>query len=417
MSSSHRKSSVMLACVVLYAASSAGAQDWPQWRGADRDAKATGFKAPQTWPEALKQQWRVEIGDGVATPAVVGGKVYAFSREGGNEIIRCLDAADGKEIWQHKYAAAPVQGAASGFSGPRASPTVADGKVVTLGVHGVLTCLDASTGKQLWQNKDYEGSVPRFAASSSPLVVDGMCIVQVGSDSSGGIVAYDLSTGSQNWKWDADGSAYGSPVLMTVGGTKMIVAPTGKNMVALRVNDGTQLWRVAYEQGRYNAATPIVDGDRIIYAGPTRGSTAMKLTKQGDTLAAEELWRNTDNSLMFNTPVLKDDLLYGVSNQNSLFCVNATNGQTAWTASLSQSEGGGGRRRRGGGYGSVVDAGSVLFALTPAGEMVVFKPVAEAFEKLASYKVAEAGTYAYPVLVGNRVFVKDQNALTLWIIE
>src|SRR5206468_2491356 len=139
----------MLAAWVLLCGTHAQAQDWPQWRGANRDAKVTGFHAPATWPKELTQKWKVTVGDGVATPALVDGKLYVFSRQGGDEITRCLDANTGKEIWEDKIAAKPASGPAGSFPGPRSSPTVAEGKVVTLGVQGHLSCLDAATGKVL----------------------------------------------------------------------------------------------------------------------------------------------------------------------------------------------------------------------------------------------------------------------------
>ena len=130
-----------------------------------------GVQAPATWPEKLAKKWSVSVGDGVATPALVGDKLFVFARQDGNEVMRCLDAATGKEVWQDKYAAEGVGGPASGFPGPRSSPAVADGKVVTLGVHGMVSCLDAATGKVLWRKNDFEGSEPRFATSSSPMIL------------------------------------------------------------------------------------------------------------------------------------------------------------------------------------------------------------------------------------------------------
>ena len=416
----------------LLAASTARAQDWPQWRGANRDARAADFKAPANWPENLTQKWKVAVGDGVATPSLVGDKLYVFARQGGDEVLRCLDAATGKEIWQQKHAAAPVGGAARGFAGPRCSPTVADGKVVTLGVEGVLSCFDATNGKPLWKQDGFKGNVPRFATSSSPIVVDGLCIAQLGG-SRGGIAAYDLATGAEKWKWLDDGPAYGSPVLATVGGTRTIVAPTNSAMVALDAATGALLWRIDYSQGRYNAATPLLDGETLIFAGPERGMTAKKLVMREGKLAAQDLWRNTDNSVQFSTPVLKDGILYGLSTTNGLFCINAKTGETAWSAPLAEPAGGGspaGGRERGGrggrgggggggaaGYGSVVDAGSVLFALTPAGQLVVFGHSREKLDRLASYKVAEGGTYAYPVIAGNRIVTKDGDSVALWTTE
>lgn len=421
---------LLLSVLVSVVANGVLAQDWPQWRGPNRDATATGFNAPESWPKELTEKWKVTVGDGVATPALVGDRLYVFAREAGSEVLRCLDAETGKELWQDKHAAAGVSGAAAGFSGPRSSPTVAEGKVVTIGVQGTLSCLDADSGKLLWRKDDYRGSVPRFSTSSSPIVVDGLCIAQLGGDRSGAIIAYDLSTGAEKWKWEGDSPAYGSPVLMTINGTEAILAPTEQQMVAVSAADGELLWQIPYTQGRYNAATPIVAGQTIIYAGPTRGMTAEKLVMKNGQLAAEELWSNPDNSLRFNTPVLRGDLLFGLSSLNSVFCVDAGTGETLWTAPLSadpggegaQAAGGGGSRgRRGGGgsagYGSVVNAGSVLLALTPEGTLVFFEPSREEFKQLARYKVASGQTYAYPVAAGNNLYIKDGDSVTLWTIE
>lgn len=233
----------------------------------------------------------------------------------------------------------------------------------------------------------------------------------------------------------------------------------------MNASDGQQLWKTSYTQGRYNATSPVVDGQTIIYAGPTKGITAKTLEKQGDVLTAKESWRNNDISLMFNTPVLHDGLLFGLSGLNALFCIDTHNAdKAAWTTPLiapadtpapppDQAAGGqstgtagspssaapsggdaspakanvpgmqGGRGRGmgmrgpGGGYGSVIDAGSVLIALNPSGQLVVFEPSNTEFRELARYKVAEGDTYAYPVLVGNRIYIKDKSSLTLWTLE
>ena len=132
MNNANRIAAVMMSGIMLLSANCAYAQNWPQWRGPNRDAKVTGFVAPTTWPKALTEKWKVTVGDGVATPALVGDRLYVFTREGADEIIRCLDAATGKENWQNKYQAQRATDP-GGFAGPRSSPTVADGKVVTLG--------------------------------------------------------------------------------------------------------------------------------------------------------------------------------------------------------------------------------------------------------------------------------------------
>jgi outer membrane protein assembly factor BamB len=397
-----------VAGLLAISASCALAQDWPQWRGANRDAKATGFTAPKTWPKELTQKWKVTVGLGDATPALVGNKLYVFARQDADEVIRCLDAANGKELWQEKYAAQAASGPAAQHSGPRSSPAVADGKVVTIGVGGVLSCVDAANGKMLWRKDDFSGAWPKFFTASSPIVTGGLCIAQLGSESNGGIVAYDLATGDQKWKWTGDGTAYASPSLLTVEGTKMLVTLTAKKIVGLGVADGKLLWEAPFPvQGMsYNAATPIVEGQTVIYAGAGRGTKAVKIEKTADAFTAKEIWSNPDNAVQFNSPVLKGGQIYGLSQKSVIFCLDAKDGKTLWTTELS-----------GRGFGSIVDAGSVLLALTPKGELAVFEPSDKEDKKLASYKVADTETYAYPVAAGKGLFVKEKDSLTLWNVE
>ncbi len=427
MKNAKRMTSLMVGCVVLLGAPLLRAQDWPQWRGPNRDAKATGFKAPKSWPKELTRKWKITVGTGVATPALVGDKLYVFTREDDNEVVRCMEAASGKEVWKEKYAATAPRRPGSGFNnefiGPRASPAVADGKVVTLGASGILSCFNAATGKQVWRKTDL-GRVPRFATSSSPIIVEGLCITQFGHEDGGGIAAFDLASGNQKWKWTGDGTAYSSPVLLTLGGTKVLIAEGSSKIVALGATDGKLLWETDYEvQGRggYNASTPMVDGQTLIYAGSARGTRAVKLDKKDGKLSATELWKN-DNSVQFNTPVLDGDLLFGITESDRLFCINARDGKTAWTANLGGAAApakGKGKGRMGAprGYGSIVAAGPVLIALTPRGQLTVFEPSAREFKQVASYKVAEGNTFAYPVVSGNRIYVQDKDSLTLWTIE
>jgi outer membrane protein assembly factor BamB len=422
----------VMASWMALAVSSAPGQDWPQWRGPARDGKTEGFKAPSTWPKELARNWKVTVGEGVATPALVGDKLYVFARTEGAETTTCLDAATGKELWKDKYDSLGASGPSSGFSGPRASPTVADGKVITFGVRGVLSCLNAADGKVIWRKDDFKNATPKFYTASSPLVADRLCISELGGgDNPGGIAAYDLASGNEKWKWTGDSPAYGSPVLMTVDGMKLIVAMTETKIVALTTTDGKLVWETPFAvQGRgYNAATPIVDGQTLIYAGSGRGVTAVKLAKKGDGVASTELWKNADNSVMFNTPVLKNGLLFGLSAGNDFFCINAKDGKTAWTApsaraaanAASDGGGGGGGGRKGGmgrgGFGTIVDAGSVLLGLTPSSELIAFQPTDKAYTEVARIKVADTPTYASPVPSGNRLFVKDQDAVTLWAVK
>ncbi len=397
---------IICGCVFMILASGAMAQDWPQWRGANRDGKAEGFTAPKSWPKELAKKWNIPVGQADATPALVGDKLYVFTRQDTDEVTLCLDAVTGKEIWRDKYAAQAATGPSAQHPGPRSSPTVAEGKVVTLGVRGTLSCLDASTGKVLWRKDDISGW-PQFFTAMSPLIVDGLCVAQLGGKDDGVIAAYDLATGNEKWKWTGEEPSYASPVVMSAGGMKLVIAQTGKSLMALNAADGKVAWQAPFAgkgMGGYNTATPIVDGETLIYCGSGRGAMAVKLEKEGDAMTAKELWKNADLSPQFSSPVLKNGLLFGLTQRGSFVCVNAKTGQTLWTDPT-------GNR---GGFGSIVDAGSVLLALTPRSQLIVFEPSDKAYTEVASIKVADKQTYAYPVLAGNRLYVEDQDSLTLW---
>jgi len=408
MAKTNRKPISWAVCLLfLVCVSSAVAQDWPQWLGPNRDCKVAGFKAPQTWPQALTQKWKAPVGQGCSPPVLVGDKLYVFSRVGGNEVIQCLNAATGASLWQEDYAVPAISGPDSRqFSGPRSSPAVAQGKIVTFGVTGILSCYNEADHKLLWRKDEYASKWPRFHTSASPLIADGMCIAYVGGPDEGALIAYDLTSGDRKWAWDQDGPAYASPRMATIDGVKTIVTITNKKVVAVNATNGSLLWEVPYEVPRraYNAATPIVNGQTMIYAGQGRGTSAVKFSKDGDKFKAEELWTNPDNAVQYNTPVLKNGHIFSLSSENNLVCINAQDGKTAWTNPT------GGER----GYGSIVDAGPVLIALNAKSILTVFEPSAEAYKELASYTVSESPIHAFPVVSGNRFFVKDADSVILW---
>ena len=411
MENTNLSRAMMVGCVILIGAGCVFAQDWPQWRGPNRDGKVSGFTAPQEWPKELTQKWKKTVGWGDSTPALVGDKLYVFTRQGDNEVVLCLDASSSDELWRDKYEAQAVTGApARQHPGPRSSPAVANGKVVTLGVGGVLSCLDAATGKVVWRKDPFPKVVPEFFTAMSPIIVDGMAIAHLGGKGNGAIIAYDLATGDEKWRWAAEGPEYASPALLTVGGTKQIVTLAEKSIVGIGVADGKLLWQLPFVPQRmaYNAATPIVDGQTVIYTGRGRGAKAVKIEKKGDGFATEELWSNPDLAPQFNTPVLKNGLLFGLSDGSNLFCINAKTGQTAWTDTT---------QRGRGGFAAIVDVGSCLLALPSNSELIVFKPDGKEFVEITRYKVADTAIYAHPVISGNRVFVKDEQSVAMWMVE
>jgi outer membrane protein assembly factor BamB len=393
------------------AAGAVRAQDWPQWRGANGDAKVAGFKAPKTWPSELTPKWKVAVGLGDTTPALVGDRLFVFSRVETEENVICLNAADGKEIWHQKYEAPRVSGpAAPEHGGPRCSPAVAGGKVVTMGVTGTLTCWKAADGAQLWQKNGYK-TWPTFYTGSSPLIMDGMCLAQVGGHLDGGVAAYDLATGDKKWSWTGAGPGYGSPVMMNVAGTKTIVVCTDKSVVGIILADGKPAWQIPFTARGVTdcSVTPIVDGETLFYAGSGRGMHAVKVAKQEGAFTTTELWTETEVSPQFNTPVLKDGFLYGLSSRSTFFCINARTGAVAWNEPDNKGQPTG--------YGSVLDAGTLLLALTPKSQLYVFQPGDKSYTELASVKVADSATCAYPVISGNRIFIRDLDSVALLMLD
>jgi outer membrane protein assembly factor BamB len=406
MNMSNRKWATLVLCTVLIAGI-VSAQDWPQWRGANRDGKATGFTAPATWPKELKAQWKVAVGPGDSTPALVGDKLFVFTRDGAEEVILCLNAADGKEVWHDKYPAPAVTGAAGRHPGPRSSPTVADGKVVTLGVGGTVSCLDAASGKVLWRKDDASGSVPKFFTSMSPIIADGLAIAHVGGEGKGQVIAYELANGNAKWKWAGEGPGYASPVLMTADGVKQVVIETEKSVVGLAVADGKLLWQAPFAPSGMgtNAATPIIDRQTVIVTGQGRGTKAFKIAKEGDTFAAKELWSGKTGTV-FNTPVLKDGKLFGISEGGFLYCMNAADGKDLWTTSDKLDR-----------FGAVIDGGSCLLALSTNSQLIAYEPSDKEYKELAKIKVSDKQIYAHPVVAGKRIFVRDADSLSLLTTE
>jgi outer membrane protein assembly factor BamB len=399
---------VMVGCIALFSVSSLLAQDWPQWRGPNRDGKVTGFSAPATWPQQLTQKWKVPVGLGDTTPALVGDKLYAFGRQETNEVIRCLEAGSGKIVWEEKYPAQyVVTGPAARHPGPRSSPAVADDKICTLGVGGILSCLDAATGKVLWRKQstnDYLGTAYQFDSSMSTILVEGRCIVHVGGKGQGAIIAFDLTRGEQKWKWEGDAPANSSPVIMTVQGTRQLVTFTAKNLVGLDLSEGKLLWQVPFEAAQGNNTTPVIAGPMVIYTGQGKGMSAVKIEKQDAGFVSTLVWTNAQLGARFTTPVLKEGLLFGFHGR--FFCANAQTGETLWIDSANRGQ-----------SAALLDAGSVILALTVNSELTAFKPTDKEYAELARIKVADTETWAHPVIAGNRVFVRDQDSVSLWTLE
>jgi outer membrane protein assembly factor BamB len=399
----------------LLPAAAGHAQDWPQWRGPNRDGAVHGVTVPRAWPKLLKEEWKVRVGEGYSSPVVADGKVYVFTRQKEEEVVRCLDVASGREVWQSEPYAAPYKPGpgAPGDTKTRATPAVAGGRVFTLGVGEVLSCLDARTGKLLWRkaSKGY----PVYGASASPLVADGLCIAQVGK---GGLTAFDVATGDVRWRYDEviGGPGYGSPILVDLAGERQAVTVTQSHFLGVSAATGKLLWRLHVPRWDIQQCiTPVRYKELLVFADSGEPLRAVRLEKGEGGIVAKEVWRaesHTSSGYHMSSPVLAGDWLVGFAGQKlgHLFCLDAKTGRTLW-----QSEGRLGGRTTG--YVSIVNAGGVWLALTSHGHLIVLKASGTAYEPIAEYRVAEGGTDAHPVFLGDRILIKDASTLRSFRIE
>ena len=391
--------------VLLSISMVSSAQDWPQWRGINRDSKVTGFKAPASWPAELKQEWKVSVGFGDATPVLMGNRMYLNTRQGDQEVVLCLDASTGKELWKNQYPSTAVTGPAGSHPGPRSTPAVSNGKVVTFGASAILSCLDAATGKLLWRRENPTNAVPQFFTGMSPLIVDNMCIAHVGTKDNGEILVLDLNTGKEIWKWAGDGPAYASPSIMMFEGKKHLIVQTEKNLIGFNLADGKLLWQIAtpVQQRYYNCVSPYIDGQIIYLTGQGSGMKAIKVEKSGSDYVTKDIWSNPAVGAKWNTPVLKDGFLYGFTDQKRIYCINAATGQSAWTDDAVHND-----------FATIVDCGSVIIGLPSTANLIVFKPVSTSYTEVKKYKVSETAIYSYPVVAGNKIYIKDAETLMIY---
>ena len=400
--------SLRLTVVALLPAVAASAADWNQWRGPQRDGIAADFKAPATWTaQSLARKWHVTVGEGHSSPVVAGDRVYIFSREDDNEVLRCLAAADGASVWREAYPAPyDMNPAARGHGkGPKATPVVAGGRVFTLGIAGQVSAYDAGTGAVLWRKNfasDYQSTAPSFGAAQSPLVDGDNLIVHVGGEEGGALTACDVATGRVNWKWNGDGPAYASPVIATFGGVRQLITQSQKHCLAVSPTDGKLLWKIpfstSYDQ---NSVTPVIAGDLVIFGGLGKPTFAVKV--HGAT--ATEAWERREITMYMSTPVVNGARLYGMSDKQrgSLFTLNAATGEVLW-----KSEG------RLGENASLTDVGSALLVVTDKGELTVLQKTGDELKELAKIKVADSPTWASPAVAGDRIVIKDKTSVTLY---
>ena len=406
----------MLAAAWMLAAAgvlgeSAAAQDSAQWRGPLRDGTVTGFRVPSAWPAGLTEQWTREVGLGYATPLLVGEHLYLFTREGDDEVLQALDAASGETVWRTVYPATFEMNPATNphGAGPKSTPAYADGRLFTLGISGIVSAFDAETGERLWHKP--AGTVePLYHTGMSPLVVGELVIFHVGGHGAGALTAFDTASGDVRWALDGDGPAYGSPQLFEIGGTRQVVTFTQTRFVSVTVETGALLWERPFTTPYDTTSqTPLLYGDVLVEAGFEKGITGFRVVPAaGGGWTTEDAWHTDEVSLHMTNGVIADGVLVGLSHRNSgqYFGLDLDTGEVLWTSPPRQAE-----------NAAIVRSGETILSLEDDAELVVLRHGRTAFDPIARYDVAQSSTWTQPTLVGNRLYVKDIDRLTLWTVE
>jgi outer membrane protein assembly factor BamB len=392
---------------LLLIATTAMAADWPQFLGPNRDSASSEKVAAWTGP--LKAAWSVPVGNAHSSPVVSGGTVFAFHQPKGKDAdaLAAFDAKTGDKLWEKSYDRAKFNPPFG--SGPRSTPAVSGGKVFTLGGTGILAAWDAKTGDILWKVdtlKDFKAPNLFFGISSSPLVEGDTVVIQVGGKGAG-LVAFDVGTGKVKWQATSDPNSYASPVAVGSGSDRQILALTGSNLRSLST-DGKELWAVPFKDLLNESSTsPVKVGDFVIGSSVTAGSIGLKLKKDGEKWAAEQVWKKGDLTCYFSTPVAVGKHLYMLNGKASLTdasitlrCVELETGKVLW------------EKPKIGRYHAAIirTADDKLLMLDDNGSLTLFAADPKEYKELAKSKVC-GPTWAHPALVDGKVFLRDEKNL------
>jgi outer membrane protein assembly factor BamB len=396
-----------LVVTLLSAGGVLGAQrpsrDYPQWRGQQRDGSASAFAEPAKWPATLTRRWKVEVGEGYATPLVVGDIVYVFTRRDGEEGITALEASTGRERWRSSYPApyAVAQPAAAHGPGPKATPLFHDGKLFALGISGIFSAFDARRGTRLWQTAPPKEAA-FYGAAVSPLGLKDLVIVHPGDY--GPLTAFDTRTGAVRWTVGS-GGFFASPILVSLEQTQQVVSATQDFVIGVTL-DGRVLWRFPMDS-KNGATTPVLANDTIIVSASER-VVAFRPRLRDGVWSVETMWETKEVSTYVSSPVLSDGVLYGLSTKQrgQFFAIDAKTGQVLWLGEPRAAD-----------NTAVVKSGRILFLLNDDAELIVARTSRKGFEPIARYIVADSATWAQPAISGNRIFVKDTTSLTLWTVD
>jgi len=370
---------------------------WSGFRGPQRDSVVHGVRIKTDWSAAPPAElWRRPVGPAWSSFAVDNGRLYTQEQRGEEEIVACYDLGTGKPVWKHSDRARFYESNAG--PGPRATPTLNNGRVYTQGATGIVNVLDAATGAVVWTRNainDTGARIPGWGIAGSPLVINDLVIVAA----SGNLVAYDLASGKPRWQGPTGGSGYSSPQLVTINGVQQVVLLNSNGAISVSPADGKVLWEHKWE------GVPIVqpgvtpNGDLLLSVSESSGLRRLAVAQQSGSWTVQERWTTEDINPWFNDFVIHNGHVYGF-NGSSLVCVSLEDGKLKWK----------GKRY---GYGQLIllPEQEMLLILSEQGELALAKAASDQFTELAHFPALEGKTWNHPVLVGNVLLVRNDHEM------
>ena len=418
------KLSIIYIVLLAFSFSCANSQDWPDWRGANRDAIWNENEMVEKFnSETIKTKWSVSVGSGYSGPTVSKGKVYVsdlLTDPLQTEGVLCFDEQTGEKIWEFRYDC-PYEGV--GYpAGPRASVVINDGKAYSLGTMGNLFCLDAKTGNVLWQkdlNKEYEIKMPTWGIAATPLIVDEKIIIHASGSENACVIALNKNTGNEIWRNLDDKAGYSSPILIEKNGKKVVVNWTEHSLSGLNLETGEIYWRFPWKTGSgMSIATPVLYDDHIFVSAFYSGSLLVKLGD--DYTTAEKVWQRSGESerktdalhCVMNTPVIIDDFIYGVDSYGELRCLEFATGDRIWEDQTAV------KRSR---WANIhfVQNGDKIWMFNEQGELIISELSQNGFNEISRAKLIEPTkkqhprgvVWTHPTFANKHVFVRNDNKL------
>lgn len=415
-----------IAVLILAATAASRADEWPQWRGPNRDGvwRETGIVEEFDQPQQ-KIRWRAPIASGYSGPTVADGRVFITDRvvePKQIERVHCFDAETGKNLWTHTYDC--VYSGVGYEAGPRASVAIDDGRAYSLGTMGHLFCFDAASGRVLWSkdcNQRYKIQMPIWGIAASPIVVGDLLIAQIGGEGAC-LVAFDKATGQEQWRALDDRASYSAPILIEQAGKQVLVCWTGDNVAGLDPASGKVHWKHTFKPNKMviNISTPVLEGDRMFMTAFYDGSLMLKVHR--DKLAVEPLWRRqgidekqTDAlHSIIATPYFEGDYVYGVDSYGELRCLDAKTGDRVWE-SLEATP-----KARWSNI-HMVKNGDRMFMFNERGELIIARLSPQGYHEISRTKLIEPTTdqlrqrggvcWAHPAYAYKHVFARNDKEL------